>query len=77
MTTNEQEIYMNDWNDLFGAYFDKVNMDDSEKEEFVMDFYHMNKEGRSEMVDEMLEVIVGDGECMEFEMLIPSNEYLN
>ena len=77
MTTNEQEIYMNDWNDLFGAYFDKVNMDDSEKEEFIMDFYHMNKEGRSEMVDEMLEVIVGDGECMEFEMLIPSNEYLN
>ena len=68
---------MNDWNDLFGAYFDKVNMDDSEKEEFIMDFYHMNKEGRSEMVDEMLEVIVGDGECMEFEMLIPSNEYLN
>ena len=68
---------MNDWNDLFGAYFDKVNMDDSEKEEFIMDFYHMNNEGRSEMVDEMLEVIVGDGECMEFEMLIPSNEYLN
>jgi hypothetical protein len=48
---------MSDWNDLFGAFFDKVDMDDNEKEEFIMDFYHMNKEERNDMIGEMAEII--------------------
>ena len=60
--TYTKEIYMSDWNDLFGAFFDKVDMDDNEKEEFIMDFYHMNKEERNDMVEEMLEIIVADME---------------
>ena len=57
-----KEVYMSDWNDLFGAFFDKVDMEDNEKEEFIMDFYHMNKEERNDMVEEMLEIIVADME---------------
>ena len=53
---------MNDWNwsDLFGAFFDKVDMNDNEKEQFVEDFYNMNQDERNDMVREMAEVIVGD-----------------
>lgn len=65
-----------DWSDLFGAFFDKVDWSDEEKDEFVIDFYHMDKDERSDVVSEMLEVIVG--ECMEeFEMLVPNGIYLN
>ena len=57
-----KEVYMSDWNDLFGAFFDKVDMDDNEKEEFIMDFYHMNQDERNDMIEEMLEIIVADME---------------
>ena len=62
MTNHTKEIYMEDanWNDLFGAFFDKVEMTDQEKEEFIMDFYHMDDGERSTMIEVMAEVIVGD-----------------
>ncbi len=53
-----------DWNDLFGAFFDRVEMDGNEKEEFVEDFYNMNQDERNTMIEVMAEVIVGD---MEYE----------
>lgn len=53
-----------DWSDLFGAFFDRLDMDDEKKEEFVEDFYNMNQDERNIMIEVMAEVIVGD---MEYE----------
>ena len=47
-----------DWNDLFGAFFDRVDLDDREQKWFVEDFYNMNQDERNNMVEKMAEIIV-------------------